>query len=637
MSAHFRSSSGYSTRESQSKSAYSGREKYYSSKYDNRLYANKERIADYHDNDYHRRNYGRLVCKSPNEERSQQIKKDNDNYADCHYRKNTENFASWDTRDLRNQRNSIEKGTLNSNLHIRDSSETVDVEVEDIFVNDDSLSSPTTKRNGISREKQRSDSLTSHCKRTSNSFDRQNGKSREKKIVEPWSEEEDNEPLPTSKYDERVKFVMSNNNNKDQMLKQIENFGSLKKRNDKNAGLNLGFRAIVDRFRTKSDNKGKSESSQRNKKKEFMNENWQYDNSDNNHYRGNKSPKNYEINLPKHSKAERNHRIKDYDFQYEPDSRRSPDKVDNYYHSKGKNHENDKSKRKSYAFEASPEDFDVRIQKYERARHDDTQAQRKNLLHERAPKDFDILQKNSAKNGNGTSITRKVSLKEKNKDLLRRRESTKHRILKSKISERHSRPLTPPMNQTVTTFEGFQDDRVKERIKESSRKSFSMKEWYENNRQFAAKYLKEHSKIKELSTSDVSAKDEFIFGSPTECKTFFQIENHDRESHYIHREPLENDSNADGYREFTTVGQNEASSIIKIRTNTEEDSMKRRSGKQAEKLTNGRRRYRCESIEDEDEEEQEENEEETISPQSEIYGRSFVMPTRKLWNYRDGV
>ncbi|XP_011500369.1 PREDICTED: serine/threonine-protein kinase PRP4 homolog [Ceratosolen solmsi marchali] len=649
MSAHFRSS-GYTAKESQSKSICTDKEKnYLPSKHDNGLYANKEKIAECRDNEYHKHSYGDRVRKLPNEEHSQQIKNANDNYVDCRdYRKNKEKCSSWDIRDQdigdQDYRNTIEKGNLNSNIETRDSSNTVDIEVEDIFVNNDSLSSPKTKRNGISQhEKQRSGSLARHHKRTSDSYDRQNGKSRENNIAEPWSEEEDDEPLVTTITEERAKYA-NNNNNKNQMLKQIENFGSLKKRNDRNVGLNLGFRAIVDRFRMKSDNKdrGRAELSQRNKKQEYVNENWQYDNSDNNHYKGNKSPRNVEMNLAKYSKAERNQRIKDYEFEYDlPDTRRSPDKDENYYHTKGKHrHENDKSKRKSYAFEASPEDFDVRIQKYERARHDNPRAQRKNLLHERACKDFDISQKNASRNGNGTSIPRKVSLREKNKDLLRRRESTKHRVFKSKISERHSRPLTPPTNQSAANLESFQDDTPKDRVKDPSRKSFSMKEWYESNRQFATRYLKEHSKVKELSMSDVSAKDEFIFGSPTkECKTFFQIDNHERQCHYIEREPLENvGDNADGYREFTTLGQSEGTSFIKCRTNAEKDSTKRRCGKEADSVTNGRRRHRCESVEDGDEEDEveEENEEERISRRSEICGRSFVMPRRKIWNYRDG-
>ena len=650
MSAHFRG--GYSAKEPQSKSIYSHDDDYYPAKLEHRLYRNKDKIVDYDDADYRNHDDSDEFIRKPPSNGHWHRKKDNDddvlirkhsnnkhwqphkkeevdNDVDLLYRRSKEKFASWDIRDLDDQRRSPEKRTKNGSR--KNSREAVDDEVEDIFVNGNSGggSESPRRRNGTSSEEDhrqqrlaRSGSA-SRRERASESLDRQNGRQagRGRRTVEPWSEEEADDVngdgfTSRAKSEDRDKSAKYANNNKD----HIDDRGSLKKRNEKNAGMNLGFRAIVDKFRSKADDKDKKEVGPKNRKQDFVDGDWRYDNGDRNGHKERKSPEKFEVYPPKESKTEKNHRIRDHEFERESRPRRRSPNNDEDYHHHNRRQESDRSKRRSYAFEASPEEFDVRIQKYERARRDDPELHRRNSFHDRGYKDNGDIYSNriSSRDRNGTEVSRKSSLKDKDRsDQLKRRESVKNNVKqvpKSRISERHSRPLTPPMDHQV---EVLHEESPKDRYKDSSRKSFSMKEWYESNRQFAAKYLKEHSKVKELSTSDVSAKDEFVFGSPKDSsgRSLLEIDSQQR---HVRRESFDDENGHRGY---------EAASVTKVHHEEEDTSARRVSSK-----SNGNKSSRRPRRESEDSEEANEA---MVSSRS--YGRSFVMPTRKIWNYRDGV
>lgn len=95
----------------------------------------------------------------------------------------------------------------------------------------------------------------------------------------------------------------------------------------------------------------------------------------------------------------------------------------------------------------------------------------------------------------------------------------------SRVSERHSRALTPPRMEQghyfraavaateTTTVESVDfNTKTKNKTIQSGRRivNFSMREWYESNRLFSAKCLqREHGN--KTRSSDVSARDEFIF------------------------------------------------------------------------------------------------------------------------------
>lgn len=592
MSAHFR---GYASKDP-AKSIYAHHDEDYPAKLEHRLY--REKIVDYEDNDYHHHHHHRddyddvedddkyPQRKPARNGQPQRISRKDDNDVDYLYRRSREKFASWDIKDLDDQQRRKASGRNKSHREIDDA------EVEDIFVNGESSSSSPTRRssrNGTSSEGRRSSSVG----RRRESIDRQNGKSRGRRTSEPWSEEDDE--------DQEMKSGKNGNN-------RYENFGSLKKKNEKNAGLNLGFRAIVDKFRRNGDEKDKKESGlAKSKKQEYVDDDWRYDNGNSNGHKERKTPPDKFEAYPKESKTEKNHRIREHEYDQERRfRRRSPEDEDEYHHRKDGHHDGDRSKRRSYAFEASPEEFDVRIQKYERARRDDTDLHRRNSFNDRADTSH---RRHSSRDRNGSEVTRKSSLR--NKENSKHGDSPKGKPPKPRISERHSRPLTPPRDhQPVEVIRNIDDT-----SRDPSKKTFSMKEWYESNRQFAAKYLKDHSKIKELSTSD--AKDEFVFDSPKESRGHFEIENvYDRRE--IRRESFE-DNNDDDDDDEPKRG------YVKIQDDRRKESKDNRR----------RRHHRRESLEDDDEEEEEN--EDTPRRSSESYARSFVMPSRKIWNYRDGV
>ncbi|KAJ8669113.1 hypothetical protein QAD02_000372 [Eretmocerus hayati] len=644
----------YPLKETQTKSIYTYEEDYYPAKHERVLYRNRSKLVDYDSNDY--RSYDecddsvKRQLLPPKESRPRRSVKASNDDVDRLYRQSKEKFASWDIRDLdeRRRANQVRSvgGKSTRRIYSRDQP---DVEVEDAFANGDSSSSPTPTRrtNGTLRREKRSNSAAR--RNNSESLDRQSGVSRERKSTS-CSEDDD----------EKHRRLLKRGNNRRQYHEDVARSESVKRKNEKNAGLNRGFRAFIDKFRSKSADKERKKA-QRAWRREPLMEIRGYDGL------RDKSSSSREIYPLKESKAERGHRVRDFEYgnsgvtsprssddekpkvkvyklkyheiKQEP-RRSSPDDENSYRRFRDPySKENDNSKRRSYAFESSPEDFEVTMQKYDRGGRNETEVQRRSSFSDKAHSDSS--QRSSLKDHSRPKVVRKISFQD------RQHESIRTKPSRSRVSERHSRPLTPPENQSPLVLKDIEeelskhddtespapmsnhrDDSIKSKSKENPKRDFSMKEWYESNRQFASKYLKEHSKIKELSTfSDVSAKDEFVFGSPKDSKIFYEIERHE-----VCEESIEEDTD-DGY----------GIPISYQKTSTRIEDSKRRSDKNA-RAGDIIRKYHHESVEEEDEQRLQENEEKDekgrrseMTKKSEQQGRSFVMPSRRIWNYRDGV
>lgn len=176
------------------------------------------------------------------------------------------------------------------------------------------------------------------------------------------------------------------------------------------------------------------------------------------------------------------------------------------------------------------------------------------------------------------------------------------RSLVQKSLDRHSRPLTPPGGQN------------------HQKKNFSVREWYENNRQFAAKYLnkgqfKFRDSRKDESRSDVSAKHEFIFDLSASGKTKTGTP--------------ENNENSTGQSQNQAITQR---------------VVRRRRRRVLKEVSNGTRRSGGYNDSDDDNEyEDDEDGDEELQPRSQQRNKNYrkrniiTTPARRVWDYRDGV
>lgn len=251
----------------------------------------------------------------------------------------------------------------------------------------------------------------------------------------------------------------------------------------------------------------------------------------------------------------------------------------------------DSSKRRSYVYSGSLADgFDVKIQRYEQAltgpRKDPELGNRK------------------------AEVKRRSSIKIKDEP-----NDTHER------NGRHSRPLTPPENEDRKF-----DDR---------RSNFIAKDWYESNKQFAAKYLQDNSKLRSNEEPRETYFGDRRRDSVEDPQAFHPI-HHKQMSSSLHAETngeskLGRKSNKNSMEFDRSNGKGE-SVTIKIRNHAEDRSENDRRTKRGVFLNNNEeinirntRRY---------------------DDESPARGRrgtrdkdwtSSATPARKIWNYRDGV
>lgn len=212
-----------------------------------------------------------------------------------------------------------------------------------------------------------------------------------------------------------------------------------------------------------------------------------------------------------------------------------------------------------------------------------------------------------------------------------------------KRSDRHSRPLTPP--------------------KREGGEEFDSKAWHESNRIFAANYIRENSRYRAnpegRSEIDRDPSPELGIQQPRDNRIHRSCledgSNELEEGSKARRKSEENprayalgrngehpgrDGDSSRYASSTHEGRNGAT-IIRIRSSPETGVERRRRRRLAQDAYAGRRR-RCEDP-GEDEEDSEEEDEEGDDRRGGsrddgfIPGRGVSTPSRRVWNYREGV
>lgn len=211
-----------------------------------------------------------------------------------------------------------------------------------------------------------------------------------------------------------------------------------------------------------------------------------------------------------------------------------------------------------------------------------------------------------------------------------------------KRSDRHSRPLTPPK-------------------REGGEEKFDSKAWHESNRIFAANYIRENSRYRAnpegRSEIDRDPSPEFeiqggsrdrVHRSWLEEGSNLEFEgskprsgcakSEENRAHALGKNgehPSPRDGDASRYASSTHEGRNGAT-IIRIRSSPETGVERRRRRRPAQDAYAGRRR-RYEAEEDEEDSEEDEEGDDRRGGDGFIPGRGVSTPSRRVWNYREGV
>lgn len=197
--------------------------------------------------------------------------------------------------------------------------------------------------------------------------------------------------------------------------------------------------------------------------------------------------------------------------------------------------------------------------------------------------------------------------------------------LEEKSDRRHPRSLTPPKKDEPEL------SRV-DNAKDS--KNFCAKSWYESNRLFSAKYLRDHSRLRNppevgrLDIVDVSAE-----------RGFSTEKNPDEDNLQLETRDRIVDSSGESSR-FSTRERNGAT-IIKIRSEDPGGIVERRRRRRPAQEACVVRRGRYED-DDSDEDEEEDRRRRTRRDGGILPGRGGgdaggATPSRTIWSYREGV
>lgn len=214
-----------------------------------------------------------------------------------------------------------------------------------------------------------------------------------------------------------------------------------------------------------------------------------------------------------------------------------------------------------------------------------------------------------------------------------RRSSPRNKSLEpfDKKSDRHSKPLTPPKRGET----GYQDSKEEE---------FDGRTWHESNRLFAVKYLRENTRYRsnpegrseierdpspEMGLQELRdrkySNEEFV--SEMEDSREQRI-NDSKPEHAFGKTEQSSDSR------YASTHERNGATIIRIRSSPETPTERRRRRRPAQ--DSGRRR-RHGDAEDEDSEDEEDHRGSRSSRADFVPGRGVPTPSRRIWNYREGV
>ncbi|KAM0737256.1 Four and a half LIM domains protein 2 [Formica fusca] len=248
--------------------------------------------------------------------------------------------------------------------------------------------------------------------------------------------------------------------------------------------------------------------------------------------------------------------------------------------------------------------------------------------------DDELCSPNSFKEEDNEAVVRTSSFKERDASS-KRRVSLRNRGREAfeRKSERHSKPLTPPKKDDP-------EDNAKEL------KNFSPKSWYESNRMFSARYLRNHSKLRSAPEGrlDVDVSPERGFSNLQNARTAIEASANDpEEDRFEIRDRI--DSGDGGSPQVSSSRDRNGATIIRIRSSEDPDNaaerVRRRRRPVQELCVARRRRY-----DDNDEDSDEDDEEETrwrrtrrdggILPGRDGGDANSTTPSRTIWNYREG-
>ena len=211
-----------------------------------------------------------------------------------------------------------------------------------------------------------------------------------------------------------------------------------------------------------------------------------------------------------------------------------------------------------------------------------------------------------------------------------------------KRSDRHSRALTPPKRDEL---------RVECRPEDTSNgrePEFDSKSWHESNRIFAARYFRENSS---RYRANPDGRSEIDRDPSPETRGYRSTEMDSGSRRGRAKLETHGDSNRDSESRCTsTTHERNGATIIRIRTSPEtpvERRRRRRCPLQDTHAGRRARRYEAEDEADSDEEDEEDEEREDRRQRgscrgedrdgSLASGRGVSTPSRRVWNYREGV
>lgn len=177
-------------------------------------------------------------------------------------------------------------------------------------------------------------------------------------------------------------------------------------------------------------------------------------------------------------------------------------------------------------------------------------------------------------------------------------------------------------------------------------KDFCAKSWYESNRMFSAKYLRDHSKLRSTPEGrldvEVSPDRGFSILQDTRGSTVDTSTNDPEENRFETRGKIDS-GNSESPR-FSSTRDRNGATIIRIRSSEDPGSAaeRRRRRRPAQEICAMRRRKYEDDDEDSDEDEEEDRWRRTRRDGGILPGRggsdaSGATPSRTVWNYREGV
>lgn len=239
-----------------------------------------------------------------------------------------------------------------------------------------------------------------------------------------------------------------------------------------------------------------------------------------------------------------------------------------------------------------------------------------------------------SKEEDGEAVVRTSSFKERDVSSKRRASlKNKNREAFERKSDRHAKPLTSPKR----------DD---PEVKAKELKNFCPKSWYESNRMFSARYLRNHSKLRSTPEGrldvDISPERGFSNLQNMRANAIEASVNEPEEDCFEIRDKI--DSGDDGSPQVSSSRDRNGTTIIRIRSSEDPDDaverVRRRRRPIQEVCVARRKRY---DDEDSDEDEEEENRwrrtrrDGGILPGRDGGDASSTTPSRTIWNYREGV